>query len=319
MDTPLRAEHAPVLFSEASAQWLDWKRATLKNSSLVRYNSILSLYLLPAFGRVPIGDISRQDAARFAQGLLGNGSAGTGGLSPASAAVVLSVLKSIFQYTRQIQDIPVADLHGITVKQPYRPLRVFTRSEQQRLSHYLLMRRDPTSVGIVLALNTGLRAGELCALRWQDISLSERSLNVRHTMQRLPAADDFHKTAVMITAPKSPSSLRTIPLPEVITDMLREIKANDSCFVLSGTEAYIEPRCLENRFKSALRICGIAPAGFHACRHSFATRCIELGFDVKSLSEILGHASVNITMNRYVHPSMEFKRENMNRLEELIK
>ena len=291
MDINIREKENSALFSVLAGQWIDWKRTMLKSSSLARYNSILSLYILPVFGSMPIADITRQNVAFFARTLLTE-SRGGEGLSPATAAVILSVMKSIFQYAKQIQDIPVADLHGITVKQPYRPLRVFSRSEQKRLSRYLLMRRDPTSIGIVLALNTGLRAGELCALRWQDISLSERSLNVRHTMQRLPAADDFHKTAVMITAPKSPSSLRTIPLPEVITDMLREIKANDSCFVLSGTEAYIEPRCLENRFKSALRICGIAPAGFHASRHSFATRCIELGFDVKSLSEILGHASV---------------------------
>ena len=319
MNTPSRAGQAAVLFSEVAEQWLGWKRTTLKNSSLARYNSILYLYLLPAFGCTPISDLSRQDAARFAQELLGNRSTGAGGLSPASAAVILSVLKNIIQFTGQILGLSVADLHGITVKQPSRPLRVFTRSEQQRLSRYLLMRRDPTSVGIVLALYTGLRAGELCALRWEDVSLEERSLFVRHTMQRLPASEGKQKTAVVITPPKSPSSMRMIPLPDVITAPLKEIRERDACFVLSGTESYIEPRCLENRFKSALRACGIAAAGFHICRHSFATRCIELGFDVKSLSEILGHASVNITMNRYVHPSMEFKRKNMEKLSELMK
>lgn len=319
MDVSHSAKTDSLLFSEVSAGWMNWKRTSLKHSSLARYNSILSLHILPVFGDTPITAISRQDAACFVQGLLTGKSRNTDGLSSATAAVVLSVIKNIFQYARLILDMAVADLHGITVKQQYRQLRVFSRSEQQRLTHYLLMRRDPTSIGILIALHTGLRAGELCALRWMDISLSEQSLSVRHTMQRLPASDGMGKTAVVITPPKSPSSLRTIPMPEIITEMLREIRGADACFVLSGTEDYVEPRCLENRFKSALRTCGIAPAGFHICRHSIATRCIELGFDVKSLSEILGHASVNITMNRYVHPSMEYKRKNMNRLNELMK
>ena len=319
MDKPLIAEENAELFSSVADCWLARKKSSLKDSSMARYRSILSLYLLPAFGSRPISDISKQEALNYVQGLQTGEGPGKQGLSPASAAVVLAVMKNIFDYAGQIRGLRVADLRGVSIKKPYKPLRVFSRSEQQRLTRYLLMRRDPTSAGIVLALHTGLRIGELCALRWADISMSERSLFVSHTMQRLPASGSERMTAVMITPPKSPSSLRSIPLPESIIDMLRDMAERDTCFVLSGSEAYVEPRCLENRFKSALRACGIAPAGFHICRHSFATRCIELGFDVKSLSEILGHASVNITMNRYVHPSMEFKRENMNRLSELMK
>lgn len=319
MDSPQKAKESAALFSAVADSWLSWKMISLKDSSIARYQSILSLYLLPTFGQRSILDISRQDALNYVQSLQVGDGPEKHGLSPSSAAIVLAVLKNIFDYAGQTRGLAVADLRGISVKKPYKPLRVLSRSEQQRLTRYLLMRRDPTSAGIVLALHTGLRIGELCALRWTDITLAERSLCVSHTMQRLPVSGCGRMTAVVITAPKSPSSLRTIPLPESIIDMLREIKGNDTCFVLSGTEAYIEPRCLENRFKSALRACGIAAAGFHICRHSFATRCIELGFDVKSLSEILGHASVNITMNRYVHPSMEFKRKNMDRLSELMR
>ena len=75
---------------------------------------------------------------------------------------------------------------------------------------------------------------------------------------------------------------------------------------------------MQNRFRKVTELCGIKNVNFHCLRHTFATRCIEAGFDIKSLSEILGHANVNITMNRYVHPSLELKRENMNRLTNLF-
>lgn len=89
--------------------------------------------------------------------------------------------------------------------------------------------------------------------------------------------------------------------------------------MLTGlVHSYIEPRSMENHFKAVTKECAITDVNFHALRHTFATRCIELGFDIKSLSEILGHASVNITLNRYVHPSMELKKKNMNMLSALL-
>ena len=126
------------------------------------------------------------------------------------------------------------------------------------------------------------------------------------------------KTAIEIGEPKSQSSIRTIPIPENIISYLKEAYKENS-FLLSGQKYYfIEPRTMENRFKAILKKCGIKNVNFHALRHTFATRCIEVGFDVKTLSEILGHASVNITLNRYVHPTMKTKQENMNKLNGLF-
>ena len=312
------AGNAQTGFSALADEWLGWKRTELKASSMTRYTDIVNCLLLPYFGGKEVVAVTRSEAARYAQWLLSEGNSRGGGLSPRTAATVLSVLKSILHYAGQIRGLAVADLKGVAVRQPVQPLRVFTVGEQQRLCRHLLQRRDPCSIGIVLALYTGLRLGELCALRWAHISLEERCLTVRETMQRLPIPGEEKKTAVVLSTPKSPSSLRTIPLPEGICEILAGIRAPGDCYLLTGDERYIEPRSLENRFKAALRICGIEPAGFHICRHSFATRCVELGFDVKSLSEILGHSSVNMTMNRYVHPSMEFKRENMKRLDALM-
>ena len=185
---------------------------------------------------------------------------------------------------------------------------------------YLKQNPNPTSLGILLSLCTGIRLGELCALKWSDFSLEEREFHVNKTMQRLPNPDKFalKKTTVEIGEPKSQSSVRTIPLPEKLMSYLRSAYCNDA-YILSGYKHYfIEPRTMENRFKVVLKKCGIKDTKFHTLRHTFATRCVEIGFDVKTLSEILGHASVSITLNRYVHPSMRTKHENMNRLNELF-
>ena len=127
------------------------------------------------------------------------------------------------------------------------------------------------------------------------------------------------KTTIVISAPKSDCSIRTIPIPDDIFQILEKQQKKANAYILTGnTYEYIEPRTLQYRFRSLMNQCDIEDAHFHVLRHTFATRCVELGFDVKSLSEILGHASVNITMNRYVHPSMELKQKNMNMLSNLL-
>ncbi len=308
----LQASSPELLFSRIAAEWFSAGRAGWKPSTAARYDGILAHYLLPAFGDRDFVTLSRAECVRFLQELQSQG------LSPGTVSTVLSVLKSVLHFGALTRALPTPDLRGVNVKKPYQPLRVFSPGEQRRLGQYLLRKGDLPSLGIVLALHTGLRVGELCALKWEDISLTERCLHVRHTLQRLPSDSAGGKTAVLLTAPKSPCSLRTIPIPDRLCTLLRERQADKACYFLSGTGQPIEPRSMENKLNAALRACGMEPAGFHICRHSFATRCVELGFDTKTLSEILGHASVSITMNRYVHPSMEFKRENMQRLDALL-
>ena len=172
---------------------------------------------------------------------------------------------------------------------------------------------------MLICLYTGIRIGELCALQWDDISLEKKTLHIQKTMLRIQTDDENQKTKVVITPPKSSCSVRTIPVQDILVEYLARFEEGPDAYLLTGSaEKYIEPRTMQNRFKSVLNKCGIHSANFHALRHTFATRCVEAGFDVKSLSEILGHSSVNITLNRYVHPTMEMKRSNMNRLSEFL-
>ena len=152
------------------------------------------------------------------------------------------------------------------------------------------------------------------------MNFDERSIYVHQTMQRLQCTESSEKrTQILIANPKSNSSVRRIPIPDKLFNLIVQHRFPENAYFLTGTsKQYVEPRSMQNKFKRAIKDCGIENANFHALRHTFATRCVELGFDIKSLSEILGHSSVNITLNRYVHPSMELKQQNMNKLSELL-
>lgn len=307
-------------FEEISLEWLDSIRPQIKESSYIKYTNSVKSYLNPIFSSTAIESITRADVSSLCVNLSQSGGAHNNGLSSKTIRDSLSILRSIFDYAADERGLPVANIAGINVKTDHSIMRVLSIPEQEKLESALREDLNDCNLGILLCLYTGVRIGELCALTWKDISNTEQMLFVNKTMQRLQQLGGGEKkTKVVITTPKSECSIRTIPLPDSIYQLLQNNRKNDDTFFLTGMRGkYIEPRTMENRFKKVLIKTGIEAANFHALRHTFATRCIELGFDIKSLSEILGHASVNITLNRYVHPSMELKQKNMNMLSDLF-
>jgi len=187
-----------------------------------------------------------------------------------------------------------------------------------RFVSFLLEDTDEYKLGVLLALLTGMRIGEVCALKCGNVSLSEGLIRVNSTMQRLKALDGEAdgKTRIVISDPKSDSSSRIIPLTEYALKICSaHVCDNPKAFLLTGEEnRYIEPRTLQYRMKRYTEACGIEGVHFHTLRHTFATRCVEVDFEIKSLSEILGHSNPRITLERYVHSSLELKRNNMKKL-----
>lgn len=308
-----------ITFNAAAEGWLNALLPELKESSAVKYKNIINCYLKPSFGKLTLEDISTEKIKAFCGELLANGGTKGKGLSPKTVTCILSALKSIFKYAEKNGFLCMPDFDAVCVKQKPKPMKTLSILEQTKLNRYLCDKKSPTNVGILVCLYTGLRIGEVCALRWENIILDEQCIFIKETVQRLQTSDDEkNKTKLVISAPKSSCSLRTVPIPDGLYNILEDLKQSDECFLLSGSKKIVEPRTLQNRFKKVIKNCGIRNYNFHSLRHTFATRCVEKGADLKSLSEILGHASVNITLNRYVHPSMEMKLKNINLLSDLI-
>lgn len=196
-------------------------------------------------------------------------------------------------------------------------MRVLSPAEEKRLLSVLCRDVDRYKMGVFICLYTGIRIGELCALQWKNVSLGEKTIKIEQTMQRLQSVDfnAMQKTKIIVTEPKSYAAIRTIPLPEFVIDLIKPFACEPDAYLLSGDcDSVIEPRTMQNSFKLYLEEGCIEDANFHSLRHTFATRCVEAGFDLKTLSEILGHASVKITLDKYVHSSLQLKRNNMEKL-----
>jgi len=211
----------------------------------------------------------------------------------------------------------ICSFDRISFKKNAQEMRVLSLLEEQRLLSVLFKDLDRYKLGVFICLYTGIRIGELCALQWRNVSLNENTIKIEQTMQRLQSEDlnAIQKTRIIVTEPKSYAALRTIPLPEFVIDVIKPFAGSPTSYVLSGEcKTIIEPRTMQNRFKGYLEEGKIEDANFHSLRHTFATRCIEAGFDIKTLSEILGHSSVKITLDKYVHSSLQLKRNNMEKL-----
>lgn len=309
-----------MLFSAIAADWFEGIKIHTKESTQNKYYNLMSHHILPKYGNQTLDRITYESLEDHCSVLLLSGGKNGTGLSPKTVSDVLSILRSILKHAVRKGYVVPCDGSAVSVKQTRKPMRIFSRFEQDKILQFILKEPDPCHIGILICMFTGLRVGEICALRWDDLSFTEQTLYVHQTMQRIQNRSSMGpKTKVVITSPKSSCSIRTIPIPDTLMRVLVSYQKNPHGFVLTNEEdRFVEPRTMQNKFKKLLKSCHVPEANFHTLRHTFATRCIEYGFDVKSLSEILGHATVHITMNRYVHPTLDLKKENMQKLAPLL-
>lgn len=308
------------VFSNIASEWFESIKLHTKTSTQNKYYNMLTNYILPKYGDQPFDAITYDFIESHCKFLLESGGKKGNGLSPKTVSDVLAIIRNISKFAIRKGIYVANDANAVQIRQDIKPMRVLNKVEQSQLCEYILKKPEACNIGILVCMFTGLRIGEICALRWEDISFSEQSIYIHHTLQRIQMNRGHGaKTEVVVTTPKSSCSIRKIPLPDEILEILVLNKKASSGYVLTNDEyKFIEPRTMQNKFKKILKAAGIENANFHALRHTFATRCVELGFDIKSLSEILGHATVNITMNRYVHPTYEMKKKNMQKLAKLL-
>jgi len=283
---------------------------SLKESTLSRYSFICERHIIPYFKATKAKDLTNDLLNDFVQYKLLNGGLRGNPLAPKTINDIVGLLIEIIK--------PYCNFE-IDIKKPsctQNEINVFTETEYNKLKTYLSISTDNKKLGIIIAMLTGIRIGELCALKWENIDLENGVININRTIQRVQVTGitATAKTKIIIDVPKSIYSIRTIPLPLILLNKLKGFEANSNTYVLTNTKKYIEPRVYQRHFKAYLEACNIKDNNFHALRHTFATMAIAKAVDIKTLSILLGHADVSFTMKTYVHPNLEHKRIQIEKL-----
>lgn len=298
-------------FGNLLALWIADNKVRLKASTIYRYQYLIDTHILPELGNRSVDSITSTVINSFLANKLQNGRLdGSGGLSAAYVRSITLVINSALRFG---MEQGLCSIAGLKINKPTiapKELPILSVEQQSILESTLQTDTDETKLGIFISLYTGLRIGEICALTWNDIDLKNKIIYVRNTVVRVKAAEgDSAKSYLIIDSPKTAASLRCIPICSTLMPVLLSCMSKaTSSYVVSSNASFVSPRTFDYRFKRILDACQIPRINYHALRHTFATRCIEAGVDVKSLSEILGHGNVSITLNTYVHSSMDLKR-----------
>lgn len=321
LETAKRAEKPPqknmnVKLCDVALEWLEMAKIEVKESTYALYRRNVESHILPHIGGLKLSQITSQCLTAFANDLLAHGRCdGKGGLSANTVQDICTLTGSILEYAKREYKVNVS-LEPPTVKVPEKEMRVLSLDEQRKLEIYLFSSLDLIAIGCLLSLYVGLRIGELSALKLSDFDFSNGTLRITKTLQRVKNFDPKikTKTKIIIDSPKSKKSVRTLPVPGFLLEIIKKrynLVIPNAYFLTGKTSRYKEPRRVEYQFKKITDRCGLKEVNFHALRHTFATRLTEHGTDVKTLSELMGHANIKTTL-KYMHSSEQQKRAVMN-------
>ncbi len=294
-------------FEEIATEWLLFKKTKIKESTYLNYKYIVE-NRFSELREKTLEELKHYNFNTFIEKLMAT-------LSNKTVKDVVSVLKGILRYSEMKYDVNLK-LGLISSPSIYKKeIEIFNDKERKKIEDHCIKSEDLRDLGILLSLYAGLRIGEVCALKWENIDFENKLIDVTHTLQRVYVGR--RDTKVIYTTPKTPKSIRKIPLSKLLYNRLKEVskKYPKEAFVLTGEKnKWIEPLGFRYTYRLILKQSKVNYKKYHTLRHTFATRCIKVGMDIKSLSEVLGHANVTITLNIYVHSSFETKNKYINRL-----
>lgn len=285
-------------------EWLGEVEQNRKYSTYVKYKKLYTCHIQNVFSSDKLSQMTNGYIQTHLAALE---------MSDATRQNVLAVMKQALRYAEKQYGYPMPSLMGCTMQKRPHSIEVMDRMEQIRLIQFLNSDMDISKAGIYLCLFTGIRLGEVCSLKWADINQNRGLLHVNRTVQRIESKEGPTKTVLLESPPKSVFSKRIIPMSDSLLSLLIKFKREGQEYVLQKNRP-MEPRTYQNHFKKYLKQIDAPNYNFHVLRHTFATNCVDSGMDIKSLSEILGHSNVQITLNRYVHPSIDTKRKYLNAL-----
>lgn len=287
------------VWTETAAQWLLYIKNNRKYSTYIKYFNIYQCYIDPLLKKQDI--MPEWNRVIFERN----------DISESTKKCIYTVLRGISGQAEK-NGMKKINIQMEFQKNRRKQIEILNKTEQENLLRYLYKDMDLYKMGIVLCLSTGLRLGELCSLKHSDIDQNSGIMHINHTVQRISAENAVNKTFLLESMPKTDCSVRQIPLSDELLYLIDKYSRN-TIYIFGGNKP-MEPRTYQNKFKRYLYEAGIKERNFHILRHTFASNCIIHGADVKSISEIMGHSDVRITLNRYMHPSMEDKRDQISSL-----
>ena len=306
------AKKNKILYSDWIYEWLIEKKEYIKESTYANYSNNIFNHIIPKLGNIYIQDLNHKIIQNFLLDLFKNGRKdGLGGLSEKTIKDITIIIKGSLRKAINEEKIRHFEL---TFNYPKdnkdSKIYILSKHEQNKLTNYVLENLTNRNIGLLISLYSGLRIGELCALQWNDIDFKKNILSVNKTIQRVYIKDkDNNVSKVIITTPKTKNANREIPINKEFLELLKQLRTKGDDYIITGTNKYLEPRTYRKYFNKVLKQVKIKQFNFHSLRHTFATNCISLGVDYKTVSELLGHANVNITLNLYVHPRLSQKKK----------
>lgn len=296
-----------ILFSQAAEEWLLEISKKRERSTYVKYDNVYQSHLSSIVGSCQLSAATDQEPGIQIRSYISEKQ-----LSESLQKSICCIANQILDFANKKYSLSIPLMENPPIKSVKRTAWTLSEAEQSRLFQCLYQKLDKFKIAVLLCLYTGLRLGELCSLQWADIDTKDMTLTVNRTVQRIAVKGCITRTILLETNPKSESSKRIIPMTAEMTKLLIQLKGCQP-YVFGG-EKPLDPRTMQYRFKKILKTAEIRERNFHLLRHTFATNCIENNMDVKTLSEILGHSDVKITLNRYVHPTLDSKRRQLGML-----
>jgi len=302
-----------VNFEVWAVKWIEQKRSYIKESTYANYLIMLKNHLIPELGMYAVEDITKELVQTMILKLRTEGRIDkNGGLSDKTVKDMIIILKMCLK-DYGIEDVRLFQRNAFQypVNSHVTGMKILNDDMQFRMLQAIRCEKSYEAIGYAISLFTGMRIGEICALQWKDIDLEHRVIRVTKTLQRIYLKDGQRgRTKVILGAPKSRAAVREIPISRNLEEFLPYNNiCNREYYVLTDNSKFVEPRLYRKHFMKFLEKNHFTYMRFHDLRHTFATRCIEKGGDYKTVSCLLGHSSVNLTLNRYVHPQMDQKRE----------
>lgn len=301
-----------ILYKDWIYTWLLEKKDYIKESTYANYSNNIFNHIIPKLGDYYLNELNHKVIQDFLLELSKNGRKdNTGGLAEKTIKDITIIIKGSIK--KGINEDKIKHIE-LTFNYPKdnkeNKLYVLTKREQIKITNYVLENVNSRNIGLLISVYSGIRIGELCALRWEDVDFKKNCLTINKTIQRVYIKDkDKNISKVIITTPKTKNANREIPINKDFLEILKKVKSDKKHYILTGNEKYIEPRTYRKYFNKVLDELKIKHFNFHSLRHTFATNCISLGVDYKTVSELLGHANVNITLNLYVHPRYSQKKK----------